>query len=79
VWVKKRQGKEQVCFFILLFLDEKKQKSSDSTELAKKSLVNAKMFQFNPNYQSSLTIAETNYLVADKKGRPIPRLLGIMP
>jgi len=35
--------------FFLLFHDEKKQKSGDSTELAKKSQVNAKMFQFNPH------------------------------
>jgi len=41
-------GNERAIVFILLFLDEKKQKSTDSTELAKKSQVNAKMFQFNP-------------------------------
>jgi hypothetical protein len=29
VWIMKRQRKEKGCFFILLFLDEKKQKSSD--------------------------------------------------
>jgi hypothetical protein len=27
--IKKRQGKEKGCYLILLFLDEKKQKSSD--------------------------------------------------
>jgi hypothetical protein len=28
-WIMKRQRKEKGCFLILLFLDEKKQKSSD--------------------------------------------------
>ena len=45
----KDEGEEKAKIFFLLFLDEKKQKSSDCTEFRLKYLITAKIFQFRPN------------------------------